>query len=119
MGDFVDAIADPAKRPAVVASLRAVDPKVAKQVELLMPYVQLGQNDIAFQVIEDSLAHNRMAWSRDWSIMNIWSPEAAGFRKDPRFSQLAEQIGLVDYWKQYGYPDHCSAGSGDRALVCA
>ena len=119
VGDFIDAVANPTKRPAVVAGLRAVDPKVAKQVELLMPYVQLGQNDIAFQVIEDSLAHNRMAWSRDWSIMNIWSPEAAGFRKDPRFSQLAEQIGLVDYWKQYGYPDHCSAGSGDRALVCA
>lgn len=119
VGDFVDALANPAKRPAVVASLRAVDPKVAKQVDLLMPYVQLGQNDIAFQVIEESLARNRMAWLRDWSIMNTWSPEAAGFRKDPRFSKLAEQIGLVDYWKQYGYPDHCSAGNGDRALVCS
>jgi TolB-like protein/Flp pilus assembly protein TadD len=119
VGDFVDAVANPAKRPAVVASLRAVDPKVAQQVDLLMPYVQLGQNDIAFQVIEESLARNRMAWLRDWSIMNTWSPEAAGFRKDPRFSKLAEQIGLVDYWKQYGYPDHCSAGSDGRALVCS
>jgi adenylate cyclase len=117
VGDFVDAVANPAKRPAVVAALRAVDPKVAKQVDLLMPYVQLGQNDIAFQIVDDSLAHDRMAWSRDWSVMNVWGPEAAGFRKDPRFSQLAERIGLVDYWKQYGYPDRCRAGAGDVALV--
>jgi hypothetical protein len=112
-------MADPAKRPAVVAGLRAVDPKVAKQVELLMPYLQLGQNDIAFQIIEDSLARDRMAWLRDWNVMNAWSPEAAGFRKDPRFSQLAERIGLVDYWKQYGYPDRCHAGTGDVVLVCS
>jgi len=119
VGDFVDSIANPAKRPAVVAGLRAVDPKVATQTDLLMPYIQLGQIDIAFQIVDDSLARDRMAWLRDWSLMNAWSPEAAGFRKDPRFSKLAERIGLVDYWKQYGYPDHCSAGSGGRALVCS
>ncbi len=119
VGDFVDAIANPAKRPAVVAGLRAVEPKVATQVDLLMPYIQLGQNDIAFQIVEDSLAHDRMAWSRDWSVTKAWSPEAAGFRKDPRFSKLVERIGLVDYWKQYGYPDYCHAGTGDVALVCS
>lgn len=119
VGDFIDAIANPAKRPAVVAGLRAVDPDVAKQVDLLMPYLQLGQNDIAYQIIEDSLARDRMAWLRDWNVMNAWSPEAAGFRKDSRFSNLVERIGLVDYWKQYGYPDHCRAGPGDPALVCS
>jgi adenylate cyclase len=115
---FVDALADPTKRPAVVAGLRAVDPQVATQVDLLMPYLQLGQNDIAFQIVEDSLARDRMAWLRDWNIANAWSPEASGFRKDPRFSKVAERIGLVDYWKQYGYPDHCHAGTSGGALVC-
>jgi tetratricopeptide (TPR) repeat protein len=119
VGDFVDALADPAKRPAVVAGMRAIDPKVAGQADLLMPYIQLGQNDIAFQVVDDSLARDRVAWLRDWSVMNAWFPEAAGFRRDARFSKLAERIGLVDYWKQYGYPDRCAAGSGDRAIVCS
>ena len=119
VGDFVDAIANPAKRPAVVAGLRAVDPKVAQQVDLLMPYIQLGQNDIAFQIIEGSLERDRIAWLHDWNVSQTWSPEAAGFRKDPRFSQLAERIGLVDYWKQYGYPDRCHAGTGDVVLVCS
>jgi hypothetical protein len=84
-----------------------------------MPYLQLGQDDIAFQIVDDSLAHDRMAWLRDWSVTKAWSPEAAGFRKDPRFSKLVERIGLVDYWKQYGYPDHCRAGAGEVALVCS
>ena len=60
-----------------------------------------------------------MAWLHDWNVSQTWSPEAAGFRKDPRFSPLAERIGLVDYWKQYGYPDRCHAGTGDVAVVCS
>ena len=28
-------------------------------------------------------------------------------------------MGIVDYWKQYGYPDGCRAGSGDVPVVCA
>jgi TolB-like protein/Flp pilus assembly protein TadD len=118
VGEFVDAIANPAKRPAMVATLLAVDPKVATQEDLLMPYLQLGQYDQAFLIMNESLSRNRMAWTQEWDLMHAWSTEAAGFRKDPRFAKLAERIGLVDYWKQYGYPDHCSPGSGDRAVVC-
>ena len=41
-----------------------------------------------------------MAWSRHWGVVHAWTPEGAEFpRKDPRFSKLAERIGLVDYWK--------------------
>ena len=119
VGQFVDAIADPARRPAVVATLRAVDPKIANQADLVMPYMQLGQNDLVFQVLNESLDHDRMAWTHDWDLMHAWMTEGATFRRDPRFSTLVERIGLVDYWKQYGYPDRCRAGAGDVALVCS
>ncbi len=118
VGEFVDAVADPAKRPAMVAALRAVDPKVATQTDLLQPYLQLGERDLAFKIIDESLQHDRLAWVHEWDLMHAWSSDAVAFRADPRFSDLARRIGLLDYWKQYGYPDHCSAGSGDRALVC-
>ncbi len=55
VGEFVDAVADPAKRPAMVAALRAVDPKVATQEDLLMPYLQLQQYDQAYRIMDDSL----------------------------------------------------------------
>jgi TolB-like protein/Flp pilus assembly protein TadD len=37
----------------------------------------------------------------------IWLPEAAELRRMPRFGELVEKIGLVEYWKQYGWPDDC------------
>ncbi len=119
VGSFVNAVADPAKRPSVVAAFRAVDPKIATQANLLMPYMQLGQNDLVFQILNESLDRDRAAWSHDWDIMHAWTVEAGPIRKDPRFARIVERVGLVDYWKQYGYPDHCRAGPGDLALVCS
>jgi hypothetical protein len=55
---------------------------------------------------------------RDWDLSEVWSPEGAPVRRSPRFAELAERIGIVDYWKQYGYPDGCSAGQG-TAIVCS
>ena len=44
--------------------------------------------------------------------------ENAAMRKDPRFGELAERIGMLDYWKQYGFPDGCRAGK-DTPIVCS
>ena len=52
-------------------------------------------------------------------MMHAWVPENAAFRNDPRFARIAERIGFVEYWKQYGYPDGCRAGPGDVPFVCS
>jgi adenylate cyclase len=119
LGPYVDAVANPAQRPAIVAKLRAVDPKVARQVDLVQPYLQLGQTDLVYQIIDDALDADRLAWVHTLSLQHFWSPDARRFRSDPRFPELAQRIGLIDYWKQYGYPDGCRAGTGSRVLDCA
>lgn len=119
LGPFVDAVADPSKRPAMVAILQAVDPKVAKQVDLIEPYLELGQTDLVLRLMEESLDKDRMAWINQWNVMHLWTPEARALRKDPRFPALVQRLGLVDYWKQYGYPDGCVAGADGRSIVCA
>jgi len=40
-------------------------------------------------------------------LSTMWLPEAAAMRRLPGFAQLAERLGLLDYWKQYGWPDDC------------
>ena len=116
---WIDAVADPALRPATVAAMRAVDPKVATQIDLLPAYLELGDADVAIDVMLDSLERDRKRLSEGWDLTHAWAVESAPLRQDPRFSELAQKIGLVDYWKQYGYPDGCHAGPGDVAIACA
>jgi TolB-like protein len=115
---FVDAMADPAIRPKVVAEMRSLDPKVVPQLELVHPYIQLGQVDLVYQILFAELDRDPGSWKKHWNLTMAWSPEGAAFRKDPRFGELASRMGITDYWKQYGYPDGCRAGT-DSPLVCS
>lgn len=46
-----------------------------------------------------------------WSM---WMPHFATVRSTPRFKRLIETLGLVDYWRAYGWGDHCqSVGKTD------
>jgi TolB-like protein len=115
---FVDALADPAKRPAIVAGMRALDPKVATQSQLVGSYLQLGEVDIAYRIMFETLDKDHLAWMRDWELTLAWSTEGSVMRRDPQFATLAARIGLLDYWKQYGFPDGCRA-SQDSPIVCS
>jgi len=37
----------------------------------------------------------------------LWNPSMAPFRQDPRFAGFAAELGLVDYWRENGWPDAC------------
>ncbi len=117
VGRYVDAVADPSQRAAVVAQLRAVDPAVFKQEDLLGAYVELGALDVAYEIQGRMLDADPKAWLSRWAT-NTWGPESAAFRRDPRFGELAARTGFADYWKQYGFPDGCRAGD-DTPIVCS
>ena len=116
---YVDALADPKLRPTIVAEMRALDPKVLAQLDLVEPYMRLGEIDLVYQILDEELRKDSNAWASTWDLAHTWSPEGRAFRNDKRFGALAERIGMVDYWKQYGYPDGCRAGTGDVVLVCS
>jgi TolB-like protein/Flp pilus assembly protein TadD len=116
---YVDALADPKLRPALVAEMRALDPKVLSQLDLVEPYMRLGEVDLVYRILDDELRKDSNAWASTWNLGHAWSPEGRKFRNDKRFGALAERIGMVEYWKQYGYPDGCRAGTGEVALVCS
>jgi TolB-like protein len=115
---YVDAVADPKLVPQVVAEMQAVDPAVVPQFELIQPYMHLGQLDLVYGMLFKSLDEDPMAWSKHWTLEHAWTAEGKAFRRDPRFGELARRMGIVDYWKQYGYPDGCRAGD-DSSIVCS
>ena len=115
---FVDALADPKLRPEVVASFRALDPKIAPQTDLVGPYLQLGEVDLVFSILDADLDKDGHSWASTWDLGHAWTAEGRAFRTDKRFGPLAQRLGMIEYWKQYGYPDACHAGT-DVPLVCS
>ncbi len=115
---FVRAVHEPEIRPEAVAAMRQLDPEHIKQLNLVMAYVQLGALDVAFSIMQQALDEDEKAWVDQWDFASAWAAESRPLRVDPRFGELAERIGMVDYWKQYGYPDNCRAGS-DSPIVCS
>ena len=116
---IIAALADPAKRAKTVAEMRALDPNVATQDQLISSYLALGETDLAYRLMFESLDRHDRAWVFDgWGPSEAWGAEGAALRRDPRFGELAQRMGLLDYWKQYGFPDGCRAGQG-TAVVCS
>jgi TolB-like protein len=50
-------------------------------------------------------------------LFKIWYPVMKEVRQLPRFKELMKEIGLVDYWKKFGWPDLCHP-IGDDDFEC-
>jgi adenylate cyclase len=50
-------------------------------------------------------------------LFKIWYPVMKDVRQLPRFKEFVNEIGLVDYWKEFGWPDLCRP-VGDGDFVC-
>jgi hypothetical protein len=70
-----------------------------------------GNPEFAMEIIEKSVGINA-------DILNcLWSPTMRKIRKTPRFKKFVREIGLVEYWKKYGWPDICHP-VGDDDFEC-
>lgn len=49
-------------------------------------------------------------------LMHLWMPEMRPFRRDARFSALAQRLGMTDYWLKYGPPESCKLDA--RTVHC-
>jgi TolB-like protein len=126
----VGAIADPAQRPAAIAvksrfypSVPA--PKSAADVPLRWrsdsaaacmasyAYTLAGALDAAYD-----LANRCLPASIGVINEALWFPDMRPFRRDPRFADYIDRLGLhlIEYWQKYGPPDDCELKSGK--LTC-
>ena len=115
------AISDDKKGVAAAEALHEFQLRTASMESPLMVllamdwYTGLGVLDLAFDTAFKALDRfKRSETAGSWAAM--WLPEMRPFHRDPRFQTFAEQLGLTEYWKQFGPPDHFEVRDG--RLVC-
>jgi len=99
--DVLAAVQDPAQR---TAALDALPVATADQVDwLLSMALILGDADRIF-------SHVTQATLSGWNVVRLgaWLPGMGWLREDPRFMDL-QWNGVVDYWRQHGFPPGCGA----------
>ena len=81
---------------------------------LLMQLGEPARSFAAFEQGKSGLSDGYLNWL--WSP-GAWSRKA---RQDPAFQGFAKRMGMVDYWKRYGWPDLCkpTPTTGPDAFTC-
>jgi tetratricopeptide (TPR) repeat protein len=70
-----------------------------------------GDLEFSMDAMEKGLSIN------SFGLRHVWYPIMKGVRQTPRFKKIIKEIRLVDYWKEYGWPDLCRP-VGDDDFVC-
>ena len=109
---FIEAKIDAAKRPLFLEMLAEHETIDFFQI-LFTGYVGFGRIDEAYRVATMVLEPD--GFVRDF-MWNFWRSDMAPFRQDPRFAALVTELGMVDYWRAYGWPDVCQP-AGD-SVIC-
>lgn len=84
-------------------------PNKYQDIAVLAAY--LGQPEFALEVFSREARFTTVRFG------TLWYPVMSEVRALPAFKQLVTELNLVDYWKQYGWADHC-APAGDDDFTC-
>jgi TolB-like protein len=94
---------------AVYRDERLIWPR--KLHDIAMAAVYFGDPGFALKVKSEEIRANPLR------LAPIWYPVMSDVRRLPAFKEFVTDIGLVDYWRAYGWADACSP-LGDNDFTC-
>ena len=97
---YVEAHRDASKRAFFLEALEENEAALRPDV-LLTGYAEFDRLDDAYRVAKTWRPTSGNAF---WAF---WENGMKNFRQDPRFADLVTKIGLMEYWREYGWPDAC------------
>jgi hypothetical protein len=95
---------------AAQAELRRLEPAADNVVDLSAIAVWWvyfsGDTDFVFDILARIDSFTSIGRGRALPGL-IWNRTMSDLRQTPRFKELAREIGLVDYWREFGWADNC------------
>ena len=110
---FFEARRDPKKRRIVLDSGRA---HINDRPNQAMTWgIEFSDPGLAFDAIDIALEQQSYIDYQQW-----WLQEDGSrlFRRDPRFAELANRIGLVEYWREFGWPSGGTCTPFGDSFIC-
>ncbi|MEO8308176.1 MAG: TIR domain-containing protein [Pseudomonadota bacterium] len=90
--------------------VRVRDPQVKFGSGMVEWLAWFGDYETALEALRVNLQDPGWRYAILWAI---WDPGLSEVRKLPGFKQLMRDVGLVDYWRKYGWGDYCKPTTGD------
>ena len=81
-------------------------------VHVISWLTMLEDLDAAYAFTTRILDHSVQAQTMGIFLAWMWLPEVLPFRRDPRFGDLVQRLGLIEYWQVHGPPDECDLVGG-------
>jgi tetratricopeptide (TPR) repeat protein len=103
-------------RAATLAELRrqaAARPQVVPSSRIALWAAIFGDPKLALQALREDQDPGR----RRITAMALWRPVMTDVRQLSEFKDLVREWGLVDYWREFGWGDHCKP-VGDNDFEC-
>jgi TolB-like protein/tetratricopeptide (TPR) repeat protein len=67
-----------------------------------------GEARLAFELLRTPTLRNSTV-----ELVRFWRPISREVRRLPEFKALVRELGLVDYWREFGWGDFCKPTTGD------
>jgi len=104
---FLQAFIDPSKRAAFENHIGIADRSSS--------YLDIFNTDLLSIIDPPRIFEYMSVVECPSQIWGIWTPGFREQRDTPEFFELMQRAGLVEYWREYGWPDDCA--SLDQALA--
>ncbi|NNU16124.1 hypothetical protein HK107_07290 [Parvularcula sp. ZS-1/3] len=102
------------EKPAQALALRRVTearaaPEIAMSTSIMNALLSMGEAELFMEAFEaEPYANGSYVLSRLWDGREATTK----IRTHPDFPQWADQVGLVEAWQQFGWPEKCTPRSG-------
>lgn len=96
-----EALVDPTRWPEAEAAMRRTEQQTG-----LMNFLGVLQPGRDVRELIDGLDRVRQRSYSSWDLL-LWTRDLAHLRRDPAFDDYLRRNGILDYWKQNGFPPQC------------